>query len=100
MIAEDIYPPKIDWKLILEDLRDHGCSGYRVAKVLDVQWSSVHYWIHCRKPPELDYGIGRALLLLHARYCGAALTLRRQAEAEKKSQDMPTHRLTCIAQSD
>lgn len=83
MIAEDIYPPKIDWKQVLIDLRDHGCSGYRVAKTLEIQWSTVHYWIHCRKPPELGYGLGRALLRLHARYCGAAMTTRRLTEAEQ-----------------
>lgn len=82
-MTRDFFAPRVDWKLILADLRDRGCTGYRVAQALGVQWSTVHYWLHAEKPPELKYGLGRALLRLHAAYCGAAMTTRRHMEAEK-----------------
>ena len=81
MIAEDIYPPKIDWKLILEDLRDNGCSGYRAGKLIGMSWCAIQN-LRDKEGAEPGYGNGRALLRLHARFCGAALTIRRQSESE------------------
>jgi hypothetical protein len=75
----EIFPPKIDWRQILSDLRDHGCTGYRVAIALGTGWSTVQRWGEGAEP---GYGYGRALLRLHAAYCGAAMTLKRQIEGE------------------
>lgn len=81
VIAEDIYPPKIDWKQILADLRDHGCSGYRAARLTGMSWSAIQN-LRDHEGSDPHYGHGRALLRLHARFCGAALTTRRQSESE------------------
>ena len=79
-MAADIYPPRIDWRRILDDLRDHGCTGYRVAIALGTEWSTVQRW---REGAEPRYGYGRALLRLHAQHCGAGMTLKRQIEGEQ-----------------
>lgn len=81
-MAIDIFPPKVDWCLILADLREHNCSGYRVAITLGVEWSTVQRWSHGSEP---GYGYGRALLRLHAMHCGAGMTLKRQIEGEDKA---------------
>lgn len=80
-MAQEIFPPEINWRQVVDDLRDHGCTGYRVAQLLNVQWSTVQNW---RDNPdvELRYGLGRALLRLHSQFCGAALTTRRLSEGE------------------
>lgn len=75
-------PPMIYWRQILDDLRDYGCSGYKVAQEIGVGWSTVQGWRKCKE--DIGHGFGRALLRLHARYCGAALTIQRQYEAEAK----------------
>lgn len=82
-LRQDVYAPKIDWRQILADLRDHGCTGYRVSTIMGVAWCTVQNW---RDNPKAEpgYGHGRALLRLHSRFCGAALTIRRQAEGEHR----------------
>jgi hypothetical protein len=78
---EYIHRPTINWRQILDDLAERGCSPYRVHLILGAGVSTVQNWM---KPgAEPGYGYGRALLRLHSMVCGAALTLQRQAEAEK-----------------
>lgn len=76
-----IYPPKVKWQQILNDLSSHGCTAYRVGKILGVSWSTVQNW---RDNPKAEpgYGLGRALLRLHSSFCGAGMTIRRCNEAE------------------
>lgn len=83
MNAQYVYAPNVDWQQILNDLRDHGCTGYRVAKVLGCSWSAVQNW---RDNPDAEpgYGLGRALLRLHSAFCGAAMTTRRCMEGEER----------------
>lgn len=81
MPIEYVYAPKIDWQQILNDLRDCGCSGYRVHRLLGVSWCAVQNW---RDNPNAEpgYGLGRALLRLHSQFCGAGMTTRRCMEGE------------------
>lgn len=81
---EYIYAPRMDWQQVLDDLRENGCTGYRVAKILGVNWSTVQHWRDSPKA-ELGYGLGRALLRLHAAFCGAGMTTRRHIEAEQSA---------------
>lgn len=83
-MASDIFPPKIDWRQVLTDLRDNGCTGYRVATLIGSSWCAVQNW---RDNPQAEpgYGYGRALLRLHAQFCGAALTMRRQVEGDERA---------------
>lgn len=76
----DIDPPKVDWTQIMVDLHNHGCTAYRVHITLGVADTTVRNWV---KGGEPGYGYGRALLRLHARICGAALTTLRVTEAEQ-----------------
>lgn len=83
MTLQRYNPPHVRWVLILEDLRDNGCSGYRVADKLQVGWSTVQGWRGVKG--DIGYGYGRALLRLHSSYCGAALTFQRLTEAEQST---------------
>ena len=82
LAMEYVHRPRIDWRQVLEDLRLNGCTPYRVHLTLGADISTVQNWL---KGGEPGYGYGRALLRLHAMYCGAALTTKRQTEAEKAS---------------
>lgn len=83
VLAEIIAPPQVNWRQILDDLRDHGCTGYRVTIEIGVAWSTVQGWRECKG--DIGYGYGRALLRLHSKYCSAGMTLQRQYEAEKSA---------------
>ncbi len=75
-----ISPPVINWQQIISDLHRHGCSQYRIAQHLGVGHSTARAWLHPKS--DIGYGFGRALIRLHARYCGAAMTFQRLTEAE------------------
>lgn len=75
-----VYPTRINWPDILGDLRDKGYSGYRVALLLGMEWSTVQGWLNDGKEPR--HSSGTALLQLHTRYCGAEATQKRQNEAK------------------
>ena len=72
--------PKMNWNRVISDLNDAGCSCYRLGQILGVGWSTVQSWRDVKG--DVGYGNGRALLRIHAEYCGAALTTKRQLEAE------------------
>lgn len=59
----EITKTKIDWAQILDQLRDAGYSGYRVAQILDRKWDTIQNWRHS-EPKHAD---GEALLALHAK---------------------------------
>jgi hypothetical protein len=81
VIQEHILPPQINWRQVLDDLRAHGCSGYRVAQEIGVGWSTVQAWKGIKE--DIGYGYGRALIRLHSKYCGSAMTVRRLTEGEQ-----------------
>ena len=74
--------PQINWKVVIDDMRLMGVSGYQIAKRLEVSWSTVQSWRDCKE--DVSYGAGKMLLRLHAQVCGSALTFRRMAEGEQK----------------
>lgn len=80
--AVEINPPRVDWRQVLKDLHNAGCSGYRVSISLGAAWSTVQHW---QESPTADpgYGYARALLRLHSVYCGAGLTTLRLSQAEQ-----------------
>jgi hypothetical protein len=84
--AEAIFPPRISWAVIMADLNANGCSTYRVSLCLGVHPSTAQHWGEGGEP---GYGLGRALLRLHAMCCGAALTARRQSEGEQAAKLAP-----------
>ena len=83
----ELDPPRINWPQIISDLLLAGCSKYRIAASLGVLVSNVQHWQ--KTPNDIRYGYGRALLRLHARICGAALTTRRITEADQRAYTSP-----------
>ena len=81
MTTERVYPVRINWRLILEDLSGAGVSGYRVAKELEVERSTVQGWASAAG--DIGYGNGRALLALSMAHCGQILTFDRINTAQR-----------------
>lgn len=77
--SDYVYPAVINWRDVLNDLRDAGYSGYRIAALLGKEWSTVQGWNEGKEP---RHSSGVALLTLHTRYCGAQATQKRQSEAK------------------
>lgn len=73
--VEKIPVPKIDWGQIMVDLYNAKCPANRVATHIGVAGCTANNWL---KGGEPKYGAARALLRLHASYCGSALTILRQ----------------------
>ena len=71
--------PRIDWVQIMVDLHNAGCTSYRVHISLGVAYTTARHWANGTEP---RYGVARALLRLHSRWCGSALTFKRMSEAE------------------
>lgn len=72
--VEKFARPRINWAQIMVDLHNAGCTANRVACHLKVAHCTTYNWV---KGGEPKYGSGRALLRLHAHYCGSALTISR-----------------------
>jgi hypothetical protein len=79
LLLEPVYAPEIDWAQVMIDLYDRGCNAHRVSIILGVSPCTSRNWM---KGGEPGYGNGRALLRLHSRMCGSALTIARCEEAE------------------
>lgn len=78
--ADYVYPAKVDWVDVLNDLKIAGVSGYRVAALLGMEWSTVQGWLKEGKEPR--HSTGQALLELHQRHCSPKATQKRQREAK------------------
>lgn len=78
-LVESVYPPRYCWPDLLNDLRDAGYSGYRVARIIGADWSTVYGWLKAEKEPRHSYGA--ALIELHRMVCGPETSQKRQAEA-------------------
>lgn len=74
-----IPPPRIDWTQVMVDLHNAGCCSHRASKLIGASHAAALNWV---KGGEPGHGYGEALLRLHASFCGAGLTTRRQHEAE------------------
>lgn len=74
-----IYPAKVVWVDVLDDLKKAGVSAVQVGIILDIPWSTVRAW---RKGQDLKHSEGEALLELHRRYCSPPATKKRQREAK------------------
>ena len=80
--SDYVIPVKLNWPAVLDDLKNAGISGYKVSVLLDVSPGTIYYWRSGQRDPQ--YAIGSALLTLHSRYCGEALTKERQLLAPVK----------------
>lgn len=62
-----IYPVRIDWKRLFDELRGFGWTPYKVALTLCVDAPTAYGW---SKGAEPRHAYGAALLVLHRRVCG------------------------------
>lgn len=70
----EIIPKKLDWRLLLQDLKDKGISLYKVAKILGRSESTVHSWWKGHEPSHSN---GEAVIDLHIQTCGLQFTDQR-----------------------
>lgn len=63
----DIFPEKVNWSRVLDDLKGCGWSVYAVAKAMGKKYDTVQGW----REHEPKHADGVALLTLHARECRA-----------------------------
>lgn len=73
----EIEPQKLDWRAILQDLKDKGHSLYKIAKILGKSETTVQGWYHQGKEPS--HSNGAAILSLHSAVCGQDATQKRCA---------------------
>lgn len=73
----DIYPHKLNWRQILQDMKDKGCSIYMAAKKLGRPETTVQSWAAGHEP---SHSHGAALLQLHTQVCGEEATKKRCTE--------------------
>lgn len=72
--------PRVDWALIMSDLKESGVTPYKVSLLLNVADCTARNWA---KGGEPGYSIGQGLLRLHSEKCGSELTTRRSVEVER-----------------
>lgn len=78
-MTDIVYIIRVNWRQIFLDLSTQGISGYRVAQLMQIEWSTVQHWLNGGEP---RHGYGQALLSIHSRYCGESLTKFRLEEAK------------------
>lgn len=63
-----LYPVRVPWNRLMNDLRDFGWTPYRVAtEAMQVDPPTAYSW---EKGSEPRFGYGAALLELHRYVCG------------------------------
>lgn len=67
VLAGHIYPLKIDFARCLRELREKGCTPYRVSQILCVDPPTAYAW---EKGAEPRHSYGTALIALHLSICG------------------------------
>lgn len=67
----EINPQKLDWRLLLQDLKDKGISRYKIAKILGRSESTVNSWWKGHEPSHSN---GEAIIDLHIREFGLETT--------------------------
>lgn len=85
LLAIDITPLHIDWKILIQDIRNKSMPYYRQAEALGVQWSTFQNWFYNGSQPIFQNG--HALLILHTKVCGTRLTEQRFIEFMEKRKD-------------
>lgn len=73
----DIYPKRLDWRRILQDIKDAEYSIYEVAKRMGKSESTVQSWYRGHEPSHSN---GAALLEFHTYACGEDATKKRCTE--------------------
>lgn len=82
MCMEYVYPAKLPWPTIMDDLKAKGCAYHRQAILIGVPWSTYQRWMAGEGEPRHSQGV--AILALHTTVCGAELTRQRQREGTEQ----------------
>lgn len=80
-VAEYVYPLVMPWGAIVDDLYRRGYTDYRIGQILGVDAATVGAW---HKGSEPRHSFGEALIELHTKVCGEALTKERLKEARPR----------------
>lgn len=72
-----IKPIEIYWPTIIRDLADHGLCYRQQANSIGCEWTTLQRWKNGSQP---RFNNGHALLILHSKICGIALTQKRLEE--------------------
>ena len=72
--------PRVDWALIMSDLKGIGVTPYKVSLLLNVADCTARNWA---KGGEPGFSIGQGLLQLHREKCGDELTISRTVIVER-----------------
>ena len=74
MVTNDVFPKKLNWRAILQDIKTSGYSLYEVAKRLGKPESTIQSWWKGHEP---SHSHGQAILELHSKCCGEEATKSR-----------------------
>lgn len=77
--VEAVFPKRLPWRAIFDDMSAAGYSYSRQAAILGAPWSTFHGWMQ-DGGSEPRYSLGRAILAMHQAVCGPALSEKRQRE--------------------
>lgn len=75
-----IYPARMPWGAMVDDLNAAGCSTSRIATILGVDRATVQGW----DKSEPRHSTGEALIELHAQVC-PHLREKRRGEAKERA---------------
>ena len=67
VLAGNIYPARIDFARLMRELREHGCTPYRVSQIMCCDPPTAYEW---EKGSEPRHSYGAALIALHLQVCG------------------------------
>lgn len=81
-LGDFVYPKKLPWEDILQDLYDNDVTPSQIANLLGFGWSSFQ---RLKNGSEPKYSVGVSILILHTRYCGEELTRERVNFIERRS---------------
>lgn len=78
-MVEPVYPARLPWRRIFDDMKNHGCAYSKQAQLIGVEWSTYQGWMS-DTGAEPRHSQGVAILAMHTAVCGVELTEKRQRE--------------------
>ena len=90
------YTYPINWDQIFRDINRTGICNARLCQLIGKRYSSLQRWLEGTEPKE---HVARAILTIHARYCGENLTRQRIEESYKYAGAVEIHRKQLYSES-
>lgn len=79
MVVAPVYPARLPWRQIFDDMKERGCAYSKQAALIGVEWSTFQGW-RSEDGCEPRHSQGVAILAMHTAVCGAELTAARLRE--------------------